>query len=191
MDRLRIVEVCAAVVVVDADPVHLAVLADLVLADDRDVVLRHARHGARAAAVAGGQVDRHAPLVAVVLVLGIERQRLRRRVPHLVDDRGLRLVRLERRLTSRVAALHRLVFLGRGDRIVLAGLRDFEAAAEPWRVGRAQQEGIELLRDADGIADAARVPASVAEEHGHRLRRLTGDDEDREDARWLRGTAVR
>ena len=34
----------------------------------------------------------------------------------------------------------------RREQIALAGLRDLEAAAEPGRVGRAQEKGVELLR---------------------------------------------
>ena len=52
------------VVAVDAQPVHLAAAQHLVLADDRDVVLRLAGDDAGVAADAGVEVDRHAPLVA-------------------------------------------------------------------------------------------------------------------------------
>src|SRR3954462_3075455 len=62
-------------VVVDADPVHLAAAIHLLLADDRDVVLGLARDGAGAAAGAGRQIDRHAPLVAVVFPLRNQGQR--------------------------------------------------------------------------------------------------------------------
>ena len=55
-----------SIVAVDADPVHLAPAAHLVLADDRDVVLRLAGDDAGVAADAGVEVDRHAPGVAVV-----------------------------------------------------------------------------------------------------------------------------
>ena len=57
---------------IDADPVHLARGEDLVAADDRDVVLGLAGGDAGAAADAGIQVDRHAPGVALaLLVLGL------------------------------------------------------------------------------------------------------------------------
>ena len=57
----------AAEVAVDADPVHLAAVQHLLLADDGDVVLRLAGDDARPAAGAGGQIDRHAPAVQIVL----------------------------------------------------------------------------------------------------------------------------
>jgi hypothetical protein len=60
----------AAVVGVDADPVHLAPDQHLVLADDRDVVLGLAGGDAGVAAGADGHVDDHAPLVRVVLPVG-------------------------------------------------------------------------------------------------------------------------
>src|SRR5581483_678995 len=59
----------AAVVAIDADPVHLALAPHFVLADDRDVVLRLAGDHAAVAAGADRRVDDHAPGVALVLVL--------------------------------------------------------------------------------------------------------------------------
>ena len=52
MIRGRMVEI-AFVVAVDADPVHLAAARDLVLADDRDIVLGLAGDHAGVAAGAG------------------------------------------------------------------------------------------------------------------------------------------
>jgi hypothetical protein len=57
----------AGEVPVDPDPVHLAPLRDLTLADDRDVVLALARRYARVAADARIQVDRHPPLVTLIV----------------------------------------------------------------------------------------------------------------------------
>ena len=65
-------------VAVDANPVHLAVALDFVLADDRDVVLRLTRDDAGGAAGAGGEVDHHAPLELAIEQFGpgeIERER--------------------------------------------------------------------------------------------------------------------
>src|SRR6185437_11209192 len=56
-------------VAVDAEPVHLAAAPDFALADDRHVVLGHAGDDAGRAAGARRQVDRHAPLVALAVVL--------------------------------------------------------------------------------------------------------------------------
>ena len=65
------------------------------------------------------------------------------------------------------------------QRIVVAGLHELEPAAEPRRIRGAQQEGVELLRRANRIADAAGAAAAVAEEHRDRLRRMPGDHEHR------------
>src|SRR5438270_13260051 len=56
-------------VAVDANPLHLATSDDLLLADDRDVVLGLAGDDARAATRALAQVDRHAPLVGFLAVV--------------------------------------------------------------------------------------------------------------------------
>src|SRR4051812_32237450 len=53
----------AAEITVDAKPVHLAAAADLLLADDRDVVLALAGDHASAATNAAGQINGHAPLM--------------------------------------------------------------------------------------------------------------------------------
>ncbi len=55
------------VIAVHADPVHLAAAQHLILADHRNVVLRLAGDHAGVAAGAGRQVDRHAPLIALVV----------------------------------------------------------------------------------------------------------------------------
>ena len=74
-----------AIVRIHTQPVHLAAAQHLVLADHRDVVLRLASDDARVAADAGVDVDGHAPLVAVVLVVRVQGQRLRRRLVSFVD----------------------------------------------------------------------------------------------------------
>ena len=79
----------------------------------------------------------------------------------------------------RGAALHRVVLLRRRQRMMVAGLDDLEPRAEPGRIRRAQQEGVELLRGADRVADPAGAAAAVAEEHRDRLGRVAGHDEDR------------
>src|SRR4030095_15233887 len=66
-DDLRAAGGLAGEVPVDPDPVHLAPLRDLDLADNRHVVLALAGRHARVAADAGVQVDRHPPLVALIV----------------------------------------------------------------------------------------------------------------------------
>ena len=79
----------AAEIAVDADPVHLAAVQHLLLADDGDVVLRLAGHDAGPAAGAGSQIDGHAPAVQIVRrhVALIARGRRRAVELVLVEDR--------------------------------------------------------------------------------------------------------
>src|SRR5205823_3951294 len=108
----------AGVVAVDADPVHLAPGDDLHLADDRDVVLGLAGDRASGAADAGVQVDRHAPGVAVVGVLGVERG-LRARLQPVERAEEVRVGAelLDRPALDDVATLHAGVVLRAGERI--------------------------------------------------------------------------
>ena len=120
------------------------------LADDGNVVLGLAGHDAGAAADAGAQIDDHAPLMLrrLVVVAGIKSERYHATVGlvRFVSKRlGPARVRVDtppggpspgRRngilprysckgaVTDRVAAFHRMVHLGAGQRIVLAGLRE-------------------------------------------------------------------
>ena len=66
-DDLRAAGGLAGEVPIDPDPVHLAPLRDLDLADDRHVVLALAGDHARVAPDARVQVDRHPPLVALIV----------------------------------------------------------------------------------------------------------------------------
>ncbi len=178
LHRLRRVDV-AGEVVVDADPVHLAVLAHLLLADHRDVVFRHAGDDAGAAAGARRQVDGHAPLVALVLVVRVQRQRLGERVRHVRDDSGLVRVLRQRDDAGWMTALHRVVILCRGEEVAIACFDDLEPGAKPGRIRRAQPVGVEGLRFLARGADASRHPPAVAEKHGHGLIGLAGHDENR------------
>ena len=67
----RIARGLAGEVPIDPQPMHLAVSRDLVLADNRHVVLALAGDHAGVAADAGIQVDRHPPLVALSVGLRI------------------------------------------------------------------------------------------------------------------------
>src|SRR6476620_4279682 len=75
---------------IDADPLHFTTALHLLFSDDRDIVLRLARHGASLAAHAGIQVDGHTPGIArigrvpvFVAVIRVERLRLPRLVLRL------------------------------------------------------------------------------------------------------------
>src|ERR1051325_3590311 len=90
--RGRPVEI-AFVVAVDADPVHLAATRDLLLTDDRNVVLRLAGDHTGAAAGAGAQIDGHAPGIAFVLHFGIEGELWRRGLFHFPGELGIGAIR--------------------------------------------------------------------------------------------------
>ena len=119
------------VVAVDADPVHLAAAHDLILADDRDIVFRHAGDHAGVAAVAAVQVDGHAPGVARVGEFLVERIALGRLLVVFVGEAGILLVFLERAGAQDLAAFHVEVILRAGQRIVVAGLADLAARRRP------------------------------------------------------------
>ena len=71
-DNLRVAGGLAGEVPVDPDPVHLALSRHLDLADNRHVVLALAGDHARVAPGAGIQVDRHPPLVPLVVGVLLE-----------------------------------------------------------------------------------------------------------------------
>ena len=128
-----------------------------------------------------GEIDRHPPLVAVVFVLRVERQRSSAAsAPMLLDDRRVRLVRLERRDAHRVAPFHQVMFLRGREQIAVSPVfaisrpRPNHGASEV-RSRKALNRSASLA----GVADAAGHAAAVAEEHRHRLRRMAGHDEHR------------
>ena len=126
-----------AKIAVHAEPVHLAAAGDFVLADDGDVVLRLAGEDARPAAGARRQVDRHAPLVVEVLLLGPQRGG-RRDVLDVLREVGMLFVVGERGLADqfRDAALCFVVADARADRVVVLGRREVVVPA-----GRSDEEG--------------------------------------------------
>ena len=100
-------------VAVDADPVHLAALAHLILADHRDVVLGVAGDDASVAADARREVDGHAPGRALVGMRRVEGHVLGGLLDHLAREVGLAAELLERRLADEMAALHAVMLLRR------------------------------------------------------------------------------
>ena len=148
---VRILDV-AAVVPVDAEPVHLAAVRDLRLADDRHVVLGLAGDDAGVAAGADVLVDRHAPRVAVVLASLEHRE---------TDERLMLLLGGERRLllelfgvadANEVASFERPVIL-RGDELVaVAGL----ASARHRSGCRSGRRAQRVDAEPDPVADRGR-----------------------------------
>ena len=150
VEDFRVVDV-AAVVAVDAQPVHLALAHHFFLADDGDVVLRLAGDHAAVAAGADARVDDHRPGVLVAVVP--------RRVHRLVvvpatslpwcgscANFGFCLIALERGRADDAALaddlrIDRLVLLRAGDRIRSAARRRHGDAARPARRAARSRSG--------------------------------------------------
>src|ERR1700733_4578223 len=96
---------------VDAQPLHVAPDAHLLLAHHRNVVLGITAHDAGVAAHAAVHVDRHTPLVLWVRPVGEERRAHLRRVAAfaLVRKMRIRLVLIERRVANDAAFADRLI----------------------------------------------------------------------------------
>ncbi len=133
------------VVAVDAQPVHLAAAPHLALADHGDVVLRHASDDAGVAARARVEVDRHAPLVALaVVLLGPERQRARRRRVELGEVRPRCWYSASVASWRDGPALGRVVLLRLREEVRLAaGLATWAPDREAERVRRPQRVDVE------------------------------------------------
>src|SRR5207244_3745096 len=111
-------------VAVDAQPVHLAAAADLLLADHGNVVLRLTRDDAGAAAGAGGEIDDHAPLMIRRRMRLVERERLtgaaagllaNARLVRLGGETRRALILLQGRRTHQLAILHQMMGLRAGE----------------------------------------------------------------------------
>src|SRR4030095_3618980 len=92
-DDLRAAGGLAGEVPIHPQPVHLAAFLDLDLAHDGHVVLALARRHARVAADAGVQVDRHPPLVALLVGMLLPEREVMR---FLLEDTVGAVVRLRR-----------------------------------------------------------------------------------------------
>ena len=185
-DHLGILE-RSRVVAVDADPVHLAALVDVLLADGGDVVLRLAGDDAGAAAGALVEVDRHRPLVVLAAVvdrlvdLGLRVLGVRAALLDLLVELRLRVQHLgDRRLDDgrrNLAAVgrHLPVVLGDREGEAPAGLLQLHAAVVPGGVAGAQRARVE----ADAVRDRLGAGAAVAERQRDRVVGVSRHDQDR------------
>ncbi len=138
MHRLGIVQL-AAEVPVDAQPMHLASPADLLLAHDRHVVLRLAGNHAGVAADALVQVDGHPPGVALVIELGPQRLQ-GRSVGHVPGEVRMLLEMRQVGFTHQLAhplpgllqadRVDGVMILGRGQFVGLLAAADGDAGGE-------------------------------------------------------------
>src|ERR1019366_3096627 len=79
----------ALIIGIDAQPVHGASAAHLVLTHHGDIIFRLAGDHTRAASGAGVEVDGHAPRVSFILPFGIQRELFRRSLRALVRSFGV------------------------------------------------------------------------------------------------------
>src|SRR5579871_235392 len=170
----------ALVVGVDTQPVHVPPAHNLLFPHDGDVVLRLAGHDAVVAAHAAIHVDRHAPGIVLlgIIVVRIQRQFAR----HLLFLRELRLFLVflkagftHLRTAVAVRRVHRLVALGRGQLVGVAGLGELRPSRNPHRGSRAQRVDIETR----ARPRAPRFLSPVAEEDRCRIIRMPGLDPHR------------
>ena len=168
MRTLRVVDVFAAKICVNAHPLHHAPAPDLFFADDRDVIFRLTGEDAGIAADARIKVNRHSPFVAVVF-----KRRIHRSVVFVVlaffarFDFRLQIINLEN--AQQVAPFHIEMSLSRRDGHLFAGFRDV-ARAEIHRVGFNDIVSVitQIRSDSSGSA------SPVTEINGNHVVRLTG-----------------
>ena len=163
-------------VAVEANPGHVAVFADLVFADDRDIVFSLAGDNAGVATRAGIEIHRHAPLfLRGQFGMGVERN-IRRDVTihaHLLGEGVVFSVAVNRSLTDEIAAFHAAMLLGLSHRVV--AVRDLEShsAEEKHGVGGAERISIET----NTIHQSGNALASVTERDRERVVSVAGSDD--------------
>ncbi len=175
-----------AEVPVDPEPVHLASAEDLVLADDRDVVLGLAGDHAGRATGAGVQIDRHSPAVlGAVELLGLPERKSVGGVVGIRDEVMVVVVGVDRRFAEQNGKSFRralttdrvdgeVVLHGR-ERIGRTDTDDLCAAGRPQIARRSEWIEVEPCTGADASGEA---PAVAEGERGG-VHGLTGLDEDR------------
>src|SRR6185312_7415672 len=160
----------AGVVAVDADPVHVAAHLHLFLADDGDVVFGLTSDGAGVATDAGGKVDGHAPLVALIP----NHLRVKAHGSGVLDEffHHFRILGElgERAFDYRTAALHRVLSLGRDELLAAIGWIKRQIGRNIVSACGAQREAVV----ADSFTHASAVLAAVAEQNGDGIVGVTG-----------------
>src|SRR6185503_1995340 len=156
--HFRIVE-RAFEIAIHTQPVHMAALGDLFFSHHRDVVFRLASYRARIAAGAGVEVNRHPPLVLLVLPLRKQRKILR---DTLLFRTGEFRIFVEFGVSGgaeRIALLHGLGVLSVSELLAARFPLDIDSSALPKRASPSQGVGIESYT----IGDFSSTGASVAE----------------------------
>ena len=150
---------------------HLTAAFDLFLAHDRNVVFRLASHNAGVAADARVEVDRHSPLVILIvnrLMLLVRVHRFRILVVLMALVR-MRLVIFEIPDAKNIAAFHIEMDLGRSDFRCSVPLR-YLTKAMIHRIRAANIKGTVT----EPRADLARTRAAIAHEYRDHIIRLAG-----------------
>src|SRR5581483_11500133 len=162
----------AVVVLVDAQPLHLAAHDHLVFADDGHIVFRLAGDHAGIAADAAVEINGHSPGVPRVAVFEIETFVAGWRFGAFVREVRVLLVFVQRGGAHQVAALNVLISLARSQHVVLAGRAHLHAGRDIGLVGES-----ELIRiDALGGAGFAGARAAAAQEQREAIVGMPGLD---------------
>ena len=145
--RFRIVLVHAREIAVRANPVHLTAIDDLLLANDRNIILRLTGDHACRTTGADVKIHHHAPLMNVIE----RRMRVERDVrrdmgihAHRLREMGIGLVFLQLRLTRQVSAapFERPMLLRERQFVILASDPDFRTKGKIRFRTRAQRVGV-------------------------------------------------
>jgi hypothetical protein len=173
---LGIVLVVSDEVPVDAKPMHLAPPFDLELADDGDVVLGLTCNDARVAARACAEVDHHAPLVALAVVLLLPKRGRADWIDRPVRrEIGLLSVFIERGVDGDWPTLHAIMRLSLHEVVRLAQRLDGHPVREVHPVGRPDGTHVKPL----AVAVTSRGGASPTERQRHAVVGVAGHDPGR------------
>ena len=159
-------------VAIEANPGHVAIFANLVFSDDRNVVFRLAGNDAGIATCASIEIHRHSPLLfRGECRVGVERY-IRRDVTihaHRLGKGVIFLEALESSLANEVTTFHATMLLGLRERVITIGDDTSDTTGEPHGICAANRIGIE----ADVFHESGNVFATVAESDGERVIGMT------------------
>src|SRR5215217_6535571 len=146
---------------------HLASTRDLFLAYNWDVVLRLAGNRARAAANARAKIYYHSPRIGAVLVfVGIVKCLIASWFFSLTRNSfGIGEKLRECAGAQEIAPLHRVMLLGRGERMFFARFPNRQPIAKPKRIRRAQRIRVKPTI----FANAANFATAVTEMKRNRI----------------------
>ena len=169
----------ALVIGINPQPEHLTISRHLLFAHNWNVVFDFAGDHARVAANACRQVNRHAPLVALIRIFPwiIERLFLVRNFDRFFQKIRLRqkLLQSARAINLPILSLDVVVGL-RGNQVMTKpGFGDFHSRSGPERIRGSQQVSIET----DAGAHPANSLSAVAKVQRERVFRLAGHNPDR------------